>query len=84
MAGFNRKFKVSNNYTQACKDKNKLRVYLYADGNYYYFNNGVKTLINEGDIINNKKVVNKGEYHHSYNKKWGYSEVMFWELEEIN
>lgn len=78
MAGFNKKFKVSNNYVTACRNKNKIRVYQYSDGT-YYFDNGIKTPIQVGDIINNKKVVDKGEYHHSKNR-YGYNEVMFWEL----
>lgn len=82
MAGFNRKFKVSNNYISACKNKNKIRVYHYKDGT-YYFKDGVKTPVNVGDVIDNKKVVNNGEYHHSKGKN-GYNEVMFWELVEIN
>lgn len=82
MAGFNRKYKVSNNYTAACRSKNKIRVYQYSDGT-YYFDNGVKTAVKVGDIINGKKVVNKGEYHHSKGK-YGYNEVMFWELMEVN
>lgn len=82
MSGFNRKFKVSNNYISACRSKNKVRVYTYSTGT-YYFDNGVKTPIKVGDIINNKKVVNKGEYHHSKNK-YGYNSVMFWELVELD
>lgn len=82
MSGFNRKFNVSNNYVAACRNKNKIRVYQYNDGT-FYFDKGVKTPIKVGDIINNKKVVNKGEYHHSKNK-YGYNDVMFWELVDHN
>lgn len=80
MAGFNKRYNVSNNYTAACKNKNKIRVYTYKDGTYCFLN-GVKTAINEGDIINNKVVVNEGEYHHSKDR-YGYNEVMFWSLKE--
>ena len=82
MAGFNNKYKVSNNYISACRNKNKIRVYEYQDGTYCFINN-VKIKVNEGDILNGKKLVNKGEYHHSKNK-YGYNTVMFWELVEIN
>lgn len=81
MAGFNRKYKVSNNYIAACRNKNKIRVYEYIDGT-YYFKNNVKTPIKEGDIIDGKKVVDNGEYHHSKGK-YGYNTVMFWELVEV-
>lgn len=78
MSGFNHKYKVSNNYTKACKDKNKIRVYNYKDGTYAFIN-GIKTKVWPNQVLNGKILVNKGEFHHSKNK-YGYNEVMFWEL----
>ena len=78
MSGFNHKFKVSNNYISACRSKNKIRVYEYSDGTYAFINN-VKTPVTNGMLLNGKKLIDNGEYHHSKNK-FGFNKVMFWEL----
>jgi hypothetical protein len=64
MAGFNRKFKVSNNYISACRRK-LVRVYEFGDGlRYTYIDN--KKICVEEDIKDGKLVY--AEYHHSKNK----------------
>lgn len=80
MAGFNNKYKLSNNYITACRSKNKLRVYEYKDGTYAFIN-GVKTPVKNGMVINGKTLNDNGEYHHS-KTKYGYSKVMFWEFKD--
>lgn len=79
MTDNSKRYPVSQNYMRACRDKNKIRVYEYKDGT-YYFDNEVKTPIKEGDIINNKMVINNGEYHVTHNPNGRFNKVMFWHL----
>jgi hypothetical protein len=72
MAGFNRKFKVSNNYIGACR-RGLVRVYYYNDGPYAFIN-GKKTSVKD-DIDNGNLIY--AEYHHSRNKQ-GYNSIDFY------
>lgn len=79
MAGFNKKYGVSNNYIAACRNKNKIRVYTYKDGDYYFDEKGNKLPFKTGMIINNKRAKYGGEYHHgnNYNVVWFYDLINF-------